>query len=238
MIHRILIFIVALMSVGCSGRSRTNNEVVNTSNDVAPLQTTIVDTVAVEIPKTDTLEAADEEGVVDYKLLAKLDVAKFRKYGLLEVESVYPFSVKANELIHLKDPELAGGSLNQIRFEGWTDEQWLDNNYIRAVRLYIDAYNLGVFKNPEIDKYKPFLKGKFAVFNIEGHIGGGLYMYIILVDNPKILLGFWVYSAIEYDPLRISAYDVRFLEAIEEDDGLTTDEVLDLVQKNPQHKLW
>ena len=238
MTHRILIIIVALMLVGCGGRSRTNNEVVNTPKDVVPLQTTVADTVAVEIPKTDTLEESVEEEVVDSKLLAKIDVTKFRKYGLLEVESVYPFSVKANELINLKNPELANGSLNQIRFEEWNDEQWLDNNYIRAVRLYIDAYNLGILKNPEIDKYKPFLKGKFAVFNIEGHIGGGLYMYIVLVDNPKILLAFWVYSAIEYDPLRISAYDVRFLEAIEEDDGLTTDEVLDLVQKNPQHKLW
>ena len=63
-------------------------------------------------------------------------------------------------------------------------------------------------------------------------------MYIVLVDNPKILLAFWVYSDIEYDPLRISAYDVRFLEVIEEEKGLTTEEVLDLTQKHPQHKLW
>lgn len=45
------------------------------------------------------------------------------------------------ELTAAKDT--ARKSLNDIRFEGWKEQDWLDNEYIRALRKYIDAYNKG-----------------------------------------------------------------------------------------------
>ena len=47
-----------------------------------------------------------------------------------------------------------GEALNDIRFEGWTKKEWADNDYIRAVRKYIDAYNRGEIKNPDLDEHK------------------------------------------------------------------------------------
>ena len=34
-----------------------------------------------------------------------------------------------------------GKSLNDIRFDGWERSDWLDNEYIRTLRIYLDDYN-------------------------------------------------------------------------------------------------
>ena len=34
-----------------------------------------------------------------------------------------------------------GKSLNDIRFDGWEDSDWLDNEYIRTLRKYLDDYS-------------------------------------------------------------------------------------------------
>ena len=45
-------------------------------------------------------------------------------------------------------------TLNDIRFAGWTKKEWADNEYIREVRRYIDAYNKGEIENSALDAYK------------------------------------------------------------------------------------
>ena len=47
----------------------------------------------------------------------------------------------------------AGKSLNDIRFDGWEDSNWLDNEYIRTLRKYLDDYNDGIVSNPALDPY-------------------------------------------------------------------------------------
>lgn len=47
-------------------------------------------------------------------------------------------------------------TLNDIRFDGWTKKEWAYNDYIRAVRKYIDAYNKGEIENPDLDEYKDY----------------------------------------------------------------------------------
>lgn len=37
----------------------------------------------------------------------------------------------------------AQGGLNEIRFRGWDDKDWFDNDYIRELRSYLDAYCRG-----------------------------------------------------------------------------------------------
>lgn len=34
-------------------------------------------------------------------------------------------------------------TLNEIRFDGWERSDWLDNEYIRTLRKYLDDYNSG-----------------------------------------------------------------------------------------------
>lgn len=49
-------------------------------------------------------------------------------------------------------------TLNDIRFAGWTSKEWADNEYIREVRRFIDAYNRGEFEDPYLDVDKAWSK--------------------------------------------------------------------------------
>ena len=59
-----------------------------------------------------------------------------------------------------------GKSLNDIRFNGWEDSDWLDNEYIRTLRKYLDDYNKGIVSNPDLDPYKELIKGQFVIYDI------------------------------------------------------------------------
>lgn len=61
---------------------------------------------------------------------------------------------------------IAKKTLNDIRFAGWEYEDWLDNEYIRELRLYINDYLSGEIENAELDEYRENIKGKFAIVNI------------------------------------------------------------------------
>ena len=169
--------------------------------------------------------------------LAKIDVKQFCEYGLTHIESLDPFVVRSNEKLVLQDPETINKDLNSIRFEGWGEKEWLDNNYIRAVRLYLDAFNLGVVENADIEPQRANMKGKFLIYAIEPFLIGGADVRIVFVDNPSLLLSVWVYSFVEYDPVCISGYDVRGV-TIRESVGLTSEEVAQYLIENPGVKLW
>lgn len=48
----------------------------------------------------------------------------------------------------------SGKTLNDIRFKDWDRSDWLDNEYIRTLRKYLDDYNKGVVSNTNLDPYK------------------------------------------------------------------------------------
>ena len=58
-------------------------------------------------------------------------------------------------------------NLNDIRFEGWTTAEWLDNDYIRELRRYIDACSEGEVDDQTLLAHKEVLKSKFIVGHIE-----------------------------------------------------------------------
>lgn len=210
-IHRLIILIAALAFVGCTGKTRTTKS--QPSDDLP----TEVDSVS----------------------LAKIDVARYNKYGLIEIESISPFVVVANEKFMLENRDGEYGGANALRFDGWDDEKWLNNNYIRSVRLYIDAYNLGLVKDEALDKHKEAMTGKFCICTIEPFAFGGAWMHIAFVEDPSFTLRFWVYSFItEGDPVVIEGYDVRSAELIDEPLGITSDEIKEILKQNPHNTLW
>ena len=230
MTHKLLILMTALVLAGCAGKTRTNNT-----------QTATDTTVEVEPLTAEELAngvITSEFGIVTAKpeLLAKIDVARYHQYGLTEIETLDPFVVGSNEKIVLKDPETANDGLNSIRFEEWSDKEWLNNNYIRSVRLYIDAYVLGLVKNEAFDKHKSAMKGKFIICQIEPFMGGGAWIHIAFVDDTSFLLRFWVYSFVTDNT--ISGYDVRSADIIDEPLGITTEEIKEILKQNPHNQLW
>ena len=232
MTHNLLILMTALVLAGCAGKTRTNN--TQTSEPTANESSIAADSTTL----TEEFRELGYE-VADAKLLTKIDVARYRQYGLTEIETLDPFVVGSNEKIVLKDPETANDGLNGIRFENWGDKEWLNNNYIRSVRLYIDAYNLGLVKDEGLDKHKAALKGKFCICSIEPFMGGGAWMHIAFVDDTSFSLRFWVYSFVnESDPAAIEGYDVRGSDLVDEPLGITPEEIKEILKQNPHNQLW
>lgn len=227
MTHKLLILIAALALIGCVGKTRNAN-----NNDE---NTSLIPLTAEQLAES---VKEDENGfiVASPELLAKIDVARYREFGLTEIETIDPFVVGANEKIVLKDPETANDGLNGIRFEEWGDKEWLNNNYIRSVRLYLDAYNLGLVKDEGLDKHKAALKGKFCICSIEPYVYGGAWLHIVFVDDTSFSLRFWVYSFVTNNT--ISGYEVRSADLVDEPLGITTEEVKDILKENPYNQLW
>lgn len=237
MIHKLLIFVIALALVGCVGKTRTNNDSENTettdSEGVAKVESLTAEQLAKGVTVEDGVVTASPE------LMAKINVARYREFGLTEIESLEPFTVGSNEKIVLKDPETANYGLNGIRFEEWGEKEWLNNNYIRSVRLYLDAYVLGLVKNEAFDKHKEAMSGKFAICQIEPFMGGGAWMHIVFVEDPSFNLTFWVYSFVnESNPITIEGYDVRAADVCDEPLPLTTEEIKDALKATPLNSLW
>lgn len=238
MIHKLLILIAALALVGCAGRTNKANQNANAdataTESITELEPLTAEQLAEEV-------IISELGIVTAtpKLLAKIDVSRYRQYGLTEIETLDPFVVGSNEKIVLKDPETANDGLNGIRFEEWSDKEWLNNNYIRSVRLYIDAYNLGLVKDEGLDKHKAALKGKFCICSIEPFVYGGAWMHIAFVDDTSFSLRFWVYSSVnESNPIAIEDYDVRSADLIDEPLGISPEEIKEILKQNPHNQLW
>ena len=237
MTYKLLILMTALVLAGCAGKTRTNN--TQNTESSATENTAEVEPLTAEQLAEGVITS--EFGIVtaSSELLAKIDVARYRQYGLTEIETLDPFVVLSNEKIILKDPETANDGLNGIRFENWGDKEWLNNNYIRSVRLYIDAYNLGLVKDEELDKHKAALKGKFCICSIEPFMGGGAWMHIAFVDDTSFSLRFWVYSFVNEDnPIAIEGYDVRGSDLVDEPLGITPEEIKDILKQNPHNQLW
>lgn len=232
--HKLLILMTALALVGCAGKTHTNN--TQNTESSATENTAEVEPLTAEQLAEGVITS--EFGIVtaSSELLAKIDVARCRQYGLTEIKSLDPFVVGSNEKIVLKNPETANDGLNGIRFEGWSDKEWLNNNYIRSVRLYIDAYNLGLVKDEAFDKHKSAMKGKFCICSIEPFMGGGAWMHIAFVDDTSFSLRFWVYSFVTDNT--ISGYEVRSADLVDEPLGITPEEIKEILKQNPLNQLW
>ena len=134
--------------------------------------------------------------------------------------------------------------IDEVRFYNWEEKDWLDNNYVRAVRIYLDAFRLGkmsaeYIKHKEMEqfnKHKELFGSKFCVVSVEPFLGGGLWISAVMVDDPKYMVLAWVYSYVDGDT--INGYDVRSFELREIEDAYTKEEFDKLLKENPDCKLW
>ena len=129
-------------------------------------------------------------------------------------------------------------ALNDIRFAGWTSKDWADNEYIRTLRKYLDAYNSGKIEDARLDEYKDYIKGKFVIADIEPYIVGGAYISIIFYDNPDKIFSAVVYSDVDEKTRTISNYDCRGLKNENLDLEFSQEDILQLLKECPEHKLW
>ena len=90
----------------------------------------------------------------------------------------------------------SGKTLNDIRFKDWDRSDWLDNEYIRTLRKYLDDYNSGKVCNANLDPYKEHIKGQFVVYDINPYLLGGAFIRITFLDMPNRVFSSWIYSEV------------------------------------------
>lgn len=129
-------------------------------------------------------------------------------------------------------------TLNDIRFDGWGRNDWLDNEYIRTLRKYLDDYNAGKVINSDLDPYKEQIKGKFVVDDIEPYLLGGAFIRITFFDMPDRVFSAWIYSNVDEKKEVVESYEFRSI-AIEEDrTDFTKEDILQAIKEMDGLKLW
>ena len=129
-------------------------------------------------------------------------------------------------------------SLNDIRFSGWTEEDWCDNDYIKALRAYLDEFQAGRIEDEELAPYKDKINCQFVVGYIGQFLGGGAFIDIIFLDLPNRVFSSWVYRYVDEETNVITGYEVRSVTINEELIENTREEILNVVKENPKFKLW
>lgn len=82
------------------------------------------------------------------------------------------------------------------------------------------------------------LKGKFAIFNAEPFIGGGMFIYFVFLDAPNKIFNTWIYSYVDENTETVVDYQVRGVKIIEEDSEFTKEEIVSIIEEHPENKLW
>lgn len=129
-------------------------------------------------------------------------------------------------------------TLNEIRFNGWTKSDWLDNEYIRTLRKYLDDYNNGTVCNSTLDPYKEQIKGPFVIYDINSFLLGGALIRITFLDLPDRIFSCWIYSNVNEEKEVVESYEFRSISIEEETTGMTKEDILQAVQEMEGLKLW
>ena len=148
----------------------------------------------------------------------------------LSIDPVVSYSVQDAESAY---------SLNDIRFNNFTDEDWLDNEYFRSLRKYLDDFNSGKIEDGRLEPYKENVRGNFVIGAVEPALLGGLIIRFMFIDNPDDVFFSWVYGSVDEETKTIIDYSVRGINLDEFKSGLTKDDVLQLLKEHPeQSKVW
>ena len=134
--------------------------------------------------------------------------------------------------------DATGETLNDIRFAGWTKNEWADNEYIREVRRYINAYNKGEIENSALDAHKGYMQGKFIIADISPCLWGGAFIYFSFYDYPDKVFAAMVYSDVDEKTRVVSNYECRSLTYEDLDLNITQEEIRQFLKESPEQKMW
>lgn len=129
-------------------------------------------------------------------------------------------------------------SLNDIRFANFKDADWLNNEYIRQLRAYINDFNAGKIEDEELEAYKDKVRGQFAIYNVEPFLLGGLFIQFVFVDNPDDIFSSWVYSDVDEGTKAVTGYSVHAVKMEDMKSGFSKEDILKIVNENENMKLW
>lgn len=129
-------------------------------------------------------------------------------------------------------------SLNDIRFDGWTDEDWLNNDYIRTLRSYINACYRGEEVCEALTPFREESQSKFVILAIEPALIGGTYILFSFLDAADKVFSTTVYSFVDEEEEKIMGYDVRYIRLLDQESGYTKEEYETYAKEDPRIILW
>ena len=129
-------------------------------------------------------------------------------------------------------------SYNDIRFADFKEEDWLDNEYIRCLRRYIDDYNKGLIEDEELEPYKEKMQGQFIIGDITPNTFGGATIYFTFIDSPDDIFSAWVYSVVDASTGMVTDYHVKSVTMEEQKSGATKEQLIQISKDHPEMKLW
>ena len=129
-------------------------------------------------------------------------------------------------------------ALNDIRLRGWTRKEWVDNDYIRTLRKYIDDYNEGKVSDVNLEPYREKIRCKFVVYDIEAYMLGGVLLRVLFFDLPDTVFSAWIYSYVDEETKKVKGYNMRSIMVEEEKVDCTQEDMLQAVEEVPELKLW
>lgn len=129
-------------------------------------------------------------------------------------------------------------SLNDIRFADFEDEDWLDNEYIRTLRQYIDDFNAGKIEDEALEPFRTAAKGKFVIYKVEPALMGGLFIMFTFIDQPEDIFSTWVYSEVNENTRQVTNYSVEGIKHEDFKNDMPREEILKIVNERPELKLF
>lgn len=160
----------------------------------------------------------------------------------LSAYSTEPDKVKQDSIIdttiQAEDTIGTRKTLNDIRFDCWERKDWLDNEYIRTLRKYLDDYNSGKVSNVNLDPYKEQIKGQFVVYDINSYLLGGALIRITFLDMPDRVFSSWIYSNVDEKKETVESYEFRSISIEEEKTDMTKEDILQAIKEMDGLKLW
>lgn len=136
------------------------------------------------------------------------------------------------------DGDADGKSLNDIRFADFSEKDWLDNDYVRALREYLNAFLDGRVEDEGLEPYRDDVRGKFVIANVEPFMLGGLFFQIVFIDKPEKVFSAWVYSDVDEEKEKVVGYDVRYITLDERKNEFSKEEIFQEMEEHPELKLW
>lgn len=167
-----------------------------------------------------------------------IDLAPYFRIDTKDLKEVQEEVFRSEQSTTRQDSIRTSKSLNDIRFAGWDKSDWLDNEYIRTLRKYLDDYNSGKISNKDLDPYKEQIKGKFVVDDIRPDLLGGVFIRITFLDMPDRIFGSWIYSSVDEEKGVVESYELHSISIEEGRTHMTKEEILQIVKEVPELKLW
>jgi len=129
-------------------------------------------------------------------------------------------------------------SLNDIRFADFDDDDWLDNEYIWALRHYLDDMDVSKIKDERLMPYRKVIKGKFVIARVEPALMGGLFIMFSFIDKPEGIFSTWVYSEVDEATGEVSNYTVNGIKLEDFENEMSREEILKVMKEHPELKLF